>query len=219
MGLELRIHTVLNSYNCTDKEISELLEYLMNFDNLKSVQFTPAGYSLYKEGEYEIYRPSLQFLNSMRGKIDELKKENPGIELNLGDAEIPEDFCHETRVKDFPSRALCTGNVRNMTILPDGRVTIYEELYDHPEFIIGDLTKNSILEVWNSDKAKNLFFLSQNIINEKSACKSCNELDKCRQGSGVCWKMVMYAYGKENWDFPDPRCPQAPEMYNDICVR
>ena len=34
----------------------------------------------------------------------------------------------------------------------------------------------------------------------------------------VCWKMVMYAYGKQNWDYPDPRCPEAPKMFNDICI-
>jgi hypothetical protein len=74
------------------------------------------------------------------------------------------------------------------------------------------------MEVWNSEKATKLFNLQQNMIGGKSRCKKCSEFDDCRQNLGVCWKIILMAYGAENWDYPDPRCPKAPAMYNDMCL-
>ena len=37
---------------------------------------------------------------------------------------------------------------RRFVILPDGRVTVCEERYDHPAFLIGDLRRESVEEMW-----------------------------------------------------------------------
>lgn len=113
---------------------------------------------------------------------------------------------------EFNGRNLCTGNVTGLIVLPDGKVTICEELYWNENFIIGDLTKNSIEEIWNSPKAKALFNLSRGELPNNSFCNECPDFEKCRHRLGVCWKEVIACYGKENWGYPDPRCPLAPEM-------
>ena len=46
-------------------------------------------------------------------------------------------------------------------VLPDGKVSACEQLYWHPQFIIGDLKKQSIEEIWNSPKAWELYNLSK----------------------------------------------------------
>lgn len=48
----------------------------------------------------------------------------------------------------------------------------------------------------------------------ESQCYTCKERNSCRQGKGVCWKTILMAYGMNNWDFPDPRCPKVPTPYN-----
>ena len=79
----------------------------------------------------------------------------------------------------FFKKALCSGNFQGFIILPDGKVTICEELYWHPRFIIGDLTKQSIMEVWNSEKAKNLVYLGREDIRTHSPCYNCDLFDAC----------------------------------------
>ncbi|MBI4647186.1 MAG: SPASM domain-containing protein [Bacteroidia bacterium] len=111
----------------------------------------------------------------------------------------------------FRKRVSCTGNIENFYILPDGKVTICEELYWHPKFIIGDLMKDSILDVWNSEQAQNIYNLKQDTISPESACHDCAEFKSCRTFPGVCWKQILYAYGNDKWDFPDPRCFKANE--------
>ncbi len=64
----------------------------------------------------------------------------------------------------------------------------------------------------------NFYNLSQEMIQKSSACKTCNEFDECHKVPGVCWKLVIEAYGSENWDYPDPRCPFAPIPENTFFV-
>ena len=51
-----------------------------------------------------------------------------------------------------------------------------------------------------------------------------NELPTCmfmasesqENGRLKSWKEVIAAYGTDKWDYPDPSCPYAPNVYNDI---
>lgn len=214
---EITIHSILTSYNSSIKEIELLLKYLSSFSHIKKLRFSPAGFSLYKRGEFDSFKTSDKFIDDLKKYIS-IVHTNYKFEISVSEGDVQDDYLLDVRKQNFNNRAFCTGNTKAMVILPDGRVTICEELYDHPKFIIGDLTKQSILEVWNSNEAINLFKLQAESLSSKSACKQCNELNHCRQGLGVCWKIVLMAYGNENWDFPDPRCPKAPAMYHNICL-
>ena len=115
------------------------------------------------------------------------------------------------------NRVLCTANYSHLFILPDGKVTICKQLYWNSKFIVGDILESSLAEIWTSDKAKYLYNLPQKDISDESSCKTCKVYTICRQQSGgVCWKEVIAAYGTDKWDYPDPSCPHAPNIYNDI---
>ena len=118
----------------------------------------------------------------------------------------------EERMDNYNNRSMCTGNVCSFYILPDGKVTICEQTYWHPYFILGDVTKNSIMDVWNSEKALNLYNIKQSEIRDSSVCKKCKQFESCRRGKGACWRMTIQAYGDENYDFPFPDCPYAPKV-------
>jgi len=196
-----------------ENSMEKLVDYLMRFDNIKKIQVGAAGYSLYKNN-YLKYRASLQKVKQVEKFINRVKaNKSKEVFLNFSGYLTKEDFLNdnvEERKKKFYSRARCSGNFYAFVILPDGKVTICEELYWHPQFIIGDLMKQSIEEVWNSEKALKLYNISREMVREESPCRECDEFEKCHRYRGVCWKMVLYAYEWENWDFPDPRCPKAP---------
>ena len=64
-----------------------------------------------------------------------------------------------------------------------------------------------------------MYYLSLEQIQEKSPCKKCSIFTKCRQEyGGVCWREVIKAYGNENWDYPDPRCPKAESVTKKIYI-
>lgn len=110
----------------------------------------------------------------------------------------------------------CSANYSHMVILPDGKVTICEQLYWNPKFLIGDLLKNSIEDVWNSPKAINLAFPKKEHFSDKSICKGCDIFQECMSFPNRCIADVLKGYGDDNSDFPDPRCNKAPKIINNL---
>ena len=104
----------------------------------------------------------------------------------------------------------------NMIILPDGAVSVCEQLYWNENFIIGDICKNTIKEVWSSSKAIGLWKRKQSSITPQSPCRTCSDFTSCFQASNRCYANIMKAYGMENFDYPDPRCVLAPDFINTI---
>lgn len=101
-------------------------------------------------------------------------------------------------------------------ILPDGKVTICEQLYWNPKYIIGDISVQSIVEVWNSERALQLAFPKREDFRDISACKKCKIFDECYAYPNRCIVDVLKGYGQENDDFPDPRCAKAPSFKYEL---
>ena len=60
------------------------------------------------------------------------------------------------------------------------------------------------MEMWNSEKALNLWNFSQDEVRDSSPCKTCADFEECRRGKGNCWRFAIAAYGEENYDYPAP---------------
>lgn len=202
--VRFRVNSIITSLNCDDG-VFELIEFLKRFENFNDISIGPMGYTLYKPYEHNrSILPVKEKVSVLFSKIRE--KYGNDIKVKLTDAEpIP-----KMNRKEFFEKAICSGNMYAFYILPDGKVTICEELYWHPQFIIGDLNTQGIMDVWNSQKAKDLYYLSKEKVNDKSACKSCHDFDDCHLHAKICWREVIKSYGEENWDYPDPSCNKAP---------
>ena len=222
-NFDIRIQSQVTSIN--QESMEEFIDYLLKFENITRISVRATRFSLYPKGDkldYLSIRPVKNKFDEIKALIIKLNEKTADrVQLDFLEYPIREKYINssaqEKRVL-FENRGQCSGNFYSFHILPDGKVTICEELYWHPQFIIGDLMKQSINEVWNSDKAKSLYHLARDSIRDQSACKTCDNLNRCHQHRGVCWKQVLAAYGEENWDYPDPRCPLAPKPYNEFWI-
>lgn len=220
-GFEISTNSQITSYN--QDSTGELIDYLLTLKNIKRINMGVAGLSLYRgDRAFREYRPNLDTVKKIQEKVDVLKeKYEDSININFSGYSTKLDFFGksiEEKKKNYYDRARCSGNFYSFILLPDGKVTICEELYWHPRFIIGDLTKQSISEMWNSERALELYNISPAIVREESECKNCKEFEPCHKYSGVCWKDILYAYGDENWDYPDPKCPWAREPIREFYI-
>jgi len=211
-GFEIFTNSQVTSIN--QDSISRLLDFLLTLKNIKRISVGAAGFSLYRgELKFKEYKAKLSAVEALKERMKDLMaKYGDTISINFAGYSERSGFfekAQEEKKKDFGDRARCSGNFYAFVILPDGKVTICEELYWHPRFIIGDLKKQSIIEVWNSPQALELYNLYREMLREESECKSCAEFNHCHKYKGVCWKEVLYAFGVENWDYPDPKCPLA----------
>ncbi|MBP5395964.1 MAG: radical SAM protein [Bacteroidales bacterium] len=213
-GIKVKVKSVITRYNDRPEQVERLIGHLTSHKNICAISIAPAEYSLYKgEQGFLDFRTNSKQWKEIEATVDKL------AELHYDTCEIsyqaPQDkneYCAhvEEKAKRFLTRARCTGNINLLYVLPDGQVTICEELYWNPKFIIGDVRTQSLKKIWESEKATGLYDLSQETIRKTSACSICPQFDICHQKSGVCWKMVIEAYGDKYWDLPDPRCPYAP---------
>lgn len=222
-GFDICIQSQVTSINQDSME--ELFNYLLDIENINCIKVRSTTFSLYPKGNGNNYlwlRPDKNKLDKINDMVTHLDDKH-GDRVRFFFHEYPERKKYinpSSREKQalFNNRPQCSGNFHAFQILPDGKVTICEELYWHPQFIIGDLMTQSISEVWNSEKALSLYHFSKDLVRESIACKKCDDFDRCHQKQGVCWKQVLYAYGEENWDYPDPRCPRAPQPGNEFWI-
>ena len=202
-GIEMIVKPVITKYNDSIQSVSNLLHWLSNFPMVIHVNIAPGAYSIYKEFNYSTTVEKIK-------KIDNFIKESKAkFHFPILVQGYEYEFTLETKLETFPRRSLCSGNATSFYILPDGKVTICEQMYWQPFFILGNVSTHSIMEVWNSKKALALWNYSQEEVREESPCKQCDEFDNCRRGLGNCWRIAIAAYGVENYDYPAPNCPKS----------
>ena len=207
IGLKVILKPTLCKATCTEANVRRIIEFADTLANVRRVVISTIGFSCYKSrGLYAQIRPNIQQVEELRILIEELQQGRNYPVIDDSFTYRPHEMQSE---KAFNDRALCTANMDGFVILPDGKVTICEELYWHPSFIIGDCTEKSITEIWKSEKATRLYFLKESDFPEDSACGKCSIISTCRTQKGVCWKLVLAAYGMDKPFHPDPRCTKS----------
>lgn len=208
-GIEVTVKPVITRFNDSEKSVNALIDTLTAFGSVKRIDFTPAGFSRFKP---PVYYSTLEQLDRLRTVVEQRNRDCPAV-LTFAGCEEPKSVGQ--RCEDWEQRAMCTGNVHGFFVLPDGKATLCEQLYWHPFFIMGDLRRQSIMEMWNSEKALSLWNISRGEVRSASPCRMCFRFEECRRGLGNCWRKAVSAYGPENYDFPSPDCPKAPPVTKD----
>lgn len=206
-GFEITIKPVITKFNDSVQSLNSMIDYLKQFDNIRRINFTPADYSRFKRlSSYCSNRKQLSILN------DICESRNEECEGRLSFLGYNTPVLKEDKLRLFSKRSICSGNAHSFFVLPDGKVTVCEQMYWHPFFILGDLNKQSIMEMWESEKALSLWNFSKEDVRDESPCKQCSDFEKCRRGLGNCWRLAISAFGDDSYDYPAPDCPYAPNI-------
>jgi radical SAM protein with 4Fe4S-binding SPASM domain len=203
-GLSVRVNSVLTPLNVGTA--GDLIDYLGGLGNVVKLALTPYGRSLFCHSDALFLDEPDHALVERQWK--ERKDLYPHMRITFGGG-VSEVETPELRGKRWRERAMCTANRHGFIILPDGRVTVCEELYDHPSFIIGDLRQQSVMEMWRSPEALALVHPDQSEVQD-GPCRHCGAFAECNEGRGRCWRDVLKAYGWNRPYYPDPKCPLAP---------
>ncbi len=211
--MSFQIATILTKYNGNTAELEHMYQFLSNLKNLRRWEVRVAFKSLYSRSRFEdreIERASIDKIHEwVKTKQAVSKFEiiwSPGKEIDF--------FTSHKGGVDFKG-AKCSANSIHMFVLPDGEVTICEQLYWNKHFLIGDLKKDSIEEVWNSANALYLANRKREDYSKQSACRECKIFEICKKEMNECFPNIMKVYGSDHWDFPDPRCDKAPRNISE----
>lgn len=215
-GLNYQVSSVLTRYNCEAATLIALFHQLSRLKRLRDWRIIPVSLSNSKDYKdiLRLKASKAQIINTFNDIRPLVSQASFPVILGYGplEEEYQATWGGSRRFKGSECSALTT----HLFILPDGKVTICEQLYWHPRFIIGDVTTQSLKEVWNSPEAIHLCSLQRKDISPASACKACDLFEDCYAYQNRCWSNIIKAYGPEQWDFPDPRCHCAPRMKNNL---
>ena len=200
-GICVRTNSIITSESL--HLLPELVDYLMTLP-LFDIKVAPAFLGLYRGNEHMLLSPLQKkwFRKVMENKVAQY----PEHKINW---ECEEDIldASEEQIKSwFTSRPYCSSGRTQIVIAPDGKVTTCEQSPQEGEFICGDVTRQSIMEVWNSEALKNWYEPAR----EKflgTACYDCDEFQMCVQNIGHCWLQALKMQGRLH--APHPFCPKS----------
>lgn len=214
LGIDFQIATVLTNLNDSIANLEELYEFLNGLDGLSRWDVRIAFRSLYSKSDFDKIKSSRRDIEEVAAWVAD-KQDKSVFKISWS----PDDDKKYKKAKGGSRNfegAICSANMSNMIVLPDGNVTICEQLYWNPEFIIGNVFSDSISSIWTSTKALSLWQKRRDSISKKSPCSSCKDFNDCFNNGNRCFANILKAYGIENSDYPDPRCHLAPDFKNNI---
>lgn len=146
----------------------------------------------------------MEHLNTLVGRLrEELKW--PGLTCNASarDYTVP----GSRSVTAWKNRASCSGGFSACTILPNGDVVLCEQMPHDPRFVVGNVARRSLMEVWQSPELMQ-FIVPDQALFAGTACGDCDEFDVCHRVFGRCFRDALFNYGSIH--APSPNCPRAP---------
>lgn len=214
-GLNYQVATVLTTRNCQWKALRPLYEELCRLRRLQDWRLVPVSNSISKP--YEVFshlKPKRRQLADLFEKVETYVKGESPFPVILGRDVLRKRYGQATGGSRCFEGSECSALNSHLFVLPDGKVTICEQLYWNPRFLIGDVTDMTLKEVWDSEEAHRLYSLQQTDIQPQSPCSRCSLFEQCFGYGNRCWSDIIKAYGPDCWDYPDPRCAWAPPMKN-----
>lgn len=202
-GINVRINAVLTSLNA--KFTVKFAEWLIRL-GVRQINFARYSRSAYR------HNSDVLFISDAEGKgvqehVKALRERYPDIEITTdAGGSDPFTMIDEQREAAWQQRSLCTAGTQGLVIAPDGKVTVCEQLPTVGETCIGDVSKDSIASVWNSEKLFEIIYPSRERF-RGTVCYDCPDFEACHKYQGRCLRDAFRAYGTI-WA-PAPLCPKA----------
>lgn len=208
LGVRVRIKSVVTPYSI--KNIKETLNYFANL-GVEGLHLAQYGRSFYRH-QNSLFLSNYQ-LNAVRAVVKEFRKKTQ-CKNNF----IFDDFMMQYRtpvniknISDqniFLKRGICNAGRFMITLLPNGEVSICENLPYKKDFILGDLCEQSVMEYWNSDRVKQ--WLSpppRDTFADGVPCKICPEkyYVRCHKIYSRCLRFSYETFGIAHTS--DINCP------------
>lgn len=147
-------------------------------------------------------------------RMSGLEKSPAQEEMALREKTTTDDLVSEPemnvnrKAQKWKERAQCSGGRSSMTITPDGKVVLCDTIPQEGVFVVGDVSHQSVMDVWNSEPLVSFAYPTRDKFVD-TACYDCADLDQCQSKAGYCFRDTYFNYGSVYG--PPPQCPLAPD--------
>lgn len=198
-GIDPRVKCVLTPYNWT--EIEPIIRTLSEI-GVRRFQFVQYGRSLYRHSG-KLFLTNEQKLQ-LHDLMPEIVSRYNGLDIIYQD-DYPTGKIIKPLVEDWNNRSICTGGRAACIILPNGDVTLCEQIPHVPEYVVGNVLKQNLSEIWNGQALEEFLHPSKERFSG-TACFTCAEFEACHSERGYCYRNALSAFGSI-YDAP-PDCPK-----------
>ncbi len=201
-GIKVRTNTVVTSQNVG--LVKDLVALLVDL-GADIIRVSQYGLSAHAAGAADL----LVDPNDMRHARDdvlELRERYPDIDIGVIGS-VTQTFSDEQRIQTWRNRAVCTAGRYGFVVLSDGQVILCDELPTEEFWVVGDLSKQNIMEVWESPKIQPLLRPNRQGF-AGTVCFDCPDFDPCHEEKGRCFRDSWKAFG--TFYAPTAMCPKAP---------
>lgn len=87
---------------------------------------------------------------------------------------------------------MCAGGRMSIVINHTGDITVCERLVDDSRFVVGNIKRNSIVEIWNSEEMRKLTHPTPDCF-ANTQCENCDSFYECITCGGVCYSRIVRA--------------------------
>ncbi len=110
----------------------------------------------------------------------------------------------EDRKQVWSKKSICTAGRSAITICTDGKVIPCEQMPETEEYFCGDVTHQSIMEVWDGNRLKEMTYGMPREKFVGQPCFDCEEREQCHNEMGFCIRDLAAHHG--NIYQPPPNC-------------
>jgi radical SAM protein with 4Fe4S-binding SPASM domain len=203
-GIPVQVKAVLTPFNY--RRVGELVD---RFGELGVRHFRASLYSrsFYRHDDRlfmsdDMKREAASMLQALRHTRPELTIDGDATRLAGADNGMATE-----KQERWSMRTNCSAGRTNLGVAPDGRVVVCEQMPLTSPYVVGDLTRQSILDVWDSPQLRDLVMPPRSRF-YGTPCYACDEFRACIHNKGTCFRDAYFAYGRLH--HPPPKCPHAP---------
>ncbi|MBU5615054.1 radical SAM protein [Geomonas azotofigens] len=220
-GFNLRVKTV-----ATALTVPHIYEWVDELQDMGVRQISVAAYNRSIYGKNDRLFLSKEDRNSITEQCRRARVDFPEIDLRTTGCEpaqdtvgVPkrlnakpldalpgEDIEIQERIRRWKEEDHSFGAHSSMTITPDGKVMLYDIVPEDEALFVGDVSHNSILEVWNSEPLLNHSTPKTEQL-KGAACYDCKNLAKCQTKAGYCFRDAYFQSGTVL--VPPAQCPMV----------
>jgi radical SAM protein with 4Fe4S-binding SPASM domain len=203
-GIYTRTNSIITPANID--HIERTITFLKEL-GVREMKFTPAFRSLYRNNRK--WMIGVEEKRRFKAEMERLQMTNASDGVRIF-YDAMDDFTEldieGKRKYWFSGRPRCSSGRSNLVVAADGRVYPCEESPQTEEFVLGDLTKQCIREVWNSREMAQFIYPGRTQF-KSTACFDCDNFEACVHDIGHCFRDCVKAYGRKYET--NPFCPHA----------
>ncbi len=190
-GLNVTTKSVITPYNL--KTIPRLYRKLKErgVKRIRLAVYSRSGF--HHTDDLFLTQNDFEWLNA---EIDKLNSEFPEDNITAQNGQPNfERPSVESLKSSWQSRSMCTAGRINMMICADGKVIPCEQMPETDEYFCGDLTSQTIIEVWNGDRLKKMTYGMPREKFQGLPCYDCDERNECHNVMGFCIRDLAAHHG------------------------